>query len=323
MINNKKILITGATGFVGSCLAHRLVETGCELHLTVRAESNLWRIKNILDKVNLHNLDLRNKNNVESVVTSLKPKVIYHCATYGGYYTQSDAKKILGTNITGIVNLLNACAKAGFDCFVNTGSSSEYGIKNGPIKESDTLEPVSSYGAAKTSSTLFCQSVFRRNQLPIVNLRLFSPYGYYEAARRLIPSVIISCLSGKDVKLSSPDSVRDFVFIEDVVDAYLKVTEIISKAKGEIFNIGSGRQYSVGEVVSKIIELTGGKIKPEWKTMPNPRIEPAVWIADISKAKDILKWQPEYTLERGLKNTVKWFKENVFLYRETVNEVKA
>ncbi len=320
MLNNKKILITGATGFIGACLVHRLIERGAELHLTVRPQSNLWRIKDVLNKVCLHNVDLRNKDEVDSVVTKLKPKIIYHCATYGGYYFQKDTNKIFETNIIGTVNLLNACSKVDFDCFVNTGSSSEYGIKNEPMKELDVLEPVNEYGVAKASSTLFCQSVFRRTQLPIVTLRFFSPYGYYEAPTRLIPSVIISCLTRKNPKVSSPDSVRDFVFIEDVIEAYIKVAENIDKIKGEIFNIGSGKQYSVGEVVSRIIKLTGNKVKPEWKSIPNSRVEPEVWQADISKSKDILKWQPKHSLEQGLNNTVKWFEKNISLYEDIINQ---
>jgi len=323
MFSNKKILITGATGFIGSCLTHCLVKMGCKLHLTVRPESNLWRIKDILNEINLHNVDLRNTNGVESLVARLKPRIIYHGATYGGYHIQKDTNKIFETNIIGTINLLNACAKVGFDCFINTGSSSEYGIKNEPMKELDVLEPVNAYGVAKASSTLFCQSVFRRYRLPIVSLRLFSPYGYYEAATRLIPSVIISCLTGQNLKVSSSDSVRDFVFIEDVLDAYIEATEMIDKIKGEIFNIGSGKQYSVGEVVLRIIELMGNKVKPEWKSIPNPRIEPEIWQADISKAKNILKWQPKHSLKQGLKNTVKWFEKNISLYEEIINEVKA
>ncbi len=313
MLYNKKILITGATGFIGACLAHRLAERGAELHLIVRPQSNLWRIKDILDKACLHNINLRNKDEVESVVTKLKPKIIYHCATYGGYHFQKDTNKIFETNIIGTINLLNICSKVGFDCFVNTGSSSEYGIKNEPMKELDVLEPANDYGVAKASSTLFCQSVVRRYQLPIVSLRLFSPYGYYEEHTRLIPSVIMACLRGENPKLSSPETARDFVFIADVIDAYMKVVGT-SDISGEIFNIGYGEQHSVGEVVGKIVELTGNKVRPEWESVPKRANEPNVWQADITKAKNVLKWVPKYSLDEGLSKTIKWFERNIEFY---------
>ncbi len=313
MINSKTILITGATGFVGSCLTHRLVNGGCDLHIIKREQSNIWRIKDILNRVMVHNVDLIDGNSLEKLVKNIKPEIIFHTATYGGYPFQKDVNKIIQTNMMGTISLVNACSKTGFDIFVNTGSSSEYGVKSKPMNETDLLEPNNNYGVAKASATLFCQAKAGSEKLPIVTLRLFSPYGYYEEARRLVPSVIMSCLMGKNPKVSSPKPVRDFVFIEDVLDAYIKVAEA-SDVRGEIFNIGYGKQHSVAEVVNKIIKLTGKRASPEWGGIPKRTNEPAIWQADISKARNILKWKPRYNLEEGLNKTIKWFKENLSLY---------
>ena len=314
-MNSKKIFITGSTGFVGACLTHKLIDAHYEVHSIIRRESNLWRIKNIIDKINLHYVDLTDANSLEKLIQDITPNIVYHLATYGGYPFQNDINKIIQTNIRGTVNLVNTCSKIDFDCFVNTGSSSEYGLKSKPMREEDTLKPINDYGVSKAAATLYCQAVAKREDKPIITLRLFSPYGYYEEHTRLIPSVIMACLRGENPKLSSPEQVRDFIFIEDVIDAYMKVTET-SDIGGEIFNIGHGRQYSVGEVVNKIIKLTGSKVRPEWGNLPNPRIEPKVWQADISKTKDILKWEPKYNLEEGLNKTVKWFKKNLSSYEK-------
>ncbi len=317
MMNSRTILITGATGFVGSCLTHRLVRVDCNLHIIKREQSNIWRIKDILNRVVVHNVDLTDNDSLEKLIRNIKPQIIFYTATYGGYSFQKDVDKIIQTNIMGTINLVNACSKVGFSIFINTGSSSEYGVKSKPMNETDLLEPNDNYGVAKASATLFCQAKAISEKLPIVTLRLFSPYGYYEELRRLVPSVIISCLTGKNPKVSSPEPVRDFVFIEDVLDAYVKAVTV-PNIGGEMFNVGYGRQHSVGEVVNKIIELTGKKVNPEWGSIPERTKEPTIWQADISKAKDILKWAPKHNLEEGLNKTIKWFRENFSLYKEVI-----
>ncbi len=310
----KRILITGATGFVGSNLARFFVNKGLSPHIFIRKDSNLWRISDILNKLKPHIIDLNDEIKTRDIILRLKPEIILHCAAYGGYHFQLDLKKIIQTNIIGTMNLLNACVKSGFECFINTGSSSEYGLKNRPIRESDLLEPVTNYAVAKATATLFCSALAKRKKLPIVSLRLFSAYGYYEEGHRLIPSVMLSCLRKENPKLSSGSPVRDFIFIEDVVNACIKVLEHKDKLSGEVINIGSTKEYSVKEVTDKIISLVPWKIKPLWKKVANPRIEPSKWQADIAKAKKLLNWTPLFTLDEGLKKTLGWFSENMGLY---------
>ena len=314
-MKRKRILITGATGFVGACLLHRLINDGfSNLSIIVRRNSNIWRIKSVLDKVKVYYSDLLDLERLKKVVLKIKPEIVYHLATYGAYPGfQENIKKIYETNLFGAINLLNASAKAGFERFINTSSSSEYGEKKEPMRENDLLKPNSDYGVSKASATLYCQNFARQNSLPVITFRLFSPYGYYENQNRLIPYVILSCLSGKNPKLSSPRSVRDFVFIEDVVESYIKVLNS-QNSFGQIFNIGTGEQHLVSEVVDKIIEITGSGIKPEWDVVNNMRNEPLVWVADISKAKSVLSWSPRYSLEKGLSKSVRWFEKNISVY---------
>jgi len=310
----KKILITGSTGFVGSNLARFLVNQGLSPHIFIRKDSNLWRISDILGKLKIHIIDLNDEIKTRDMVLRVKPKVIFHCAVYGGYHFQVDSGRIIQTNIFGTMNLLNACVKSGFECFINTGSSSEYGLKNRAMRESDLLEPVTDYALAKSTATLFCCALAKREKLPIVTLRLFSAYGPYEQGHRLIPSVILSCLRNKDPELSTGAPVRDFVFIEDAVNAYMQALKHMNSLSGEVINIGSAREYSVKEVIDKITSLSPWKVKPLWKKVVNPRIEPLSWQADISKAKKMLKWAPLFSLNEGLKKTFAWFSDNRGLY---------
>lgn len=310
-----RILVTGAAGFVGACLTRKLVGLFGEVNVIARQSSNLWRIKDVTDKIILHRVDLTDAASLSGIIQKMRPEIIFHLATYGGYYSQRDANKIFETNLIGTKNLLTALSGVGFKAMINTGSSSEYGLKTQPMSEGDLLEPVTEYGVSKATATLYCQMVARRNNLPVCTLRLFSPYGFFEGAQRLVPSVILACLAGRDPELSFKEPVRDFIFIEDVADAYLKAA-FAPAAGGQILNIGSGKEHSVGEVVEKIITLTGKKVSPRWGSVKNLRPEPVTWVADIGKADKLIQWKPAHSLDEGLEKTVAWFRQNRHLYDE-------
>lgn len=316
-----RVLVTGATGFVGSCLVRRLVDMNkeergmspIEVHIFVRGKSDKWRIADLLGRVHSHQVDLRDADIVEKAVCKISPTVIYHLATYGGFNFQKDTPAILESNLTGTVNLIRACERIKFDYFINTGSSSEYGIKSHPMNESDMLKPVGDYGVSKAAATLFCQSRALEKGLPVITLRLFSPYGPWDDPQRLIPYVIKSLLRGESPHLSTPKSVRDFIYIDDVLDIFLKVIKVPVSTEA-IYNVGAGVQYSIGEVVSVITDIIGNGIKPVWGKVISQRPEPAFWLADIGKAGKELGWLPSRPLRAGLGKTIEWFKENLELY---------
>lgn len=308
-----KVLVTGATGFIGGCLVRKLIEIGHDVNIIIRENSNVWRIKDIVKHMQVYYVDLTDAETLEKLIAGIKPEIIYHLAAYAAYPLQNDTVTTVNTNILGTINLVNICAKYGFKSFINTGSSSEYGKKTSPMKETDLLEPNSLYGITKSASTLYCEYVGKSQKLPIATLRLFSVYGYYEEKSRLIPSVVMACITGQNLKLSSRLPVRDFIFIEDVLDLYLKLSET-DNLNGIILNAGTGVQHSVSEVVNICIELTGASIKPEWGAVQGRTWDTDIWVADNSKIKNFLKWEPEYDLRRGLNKTIEWFKNNIHLY---------
>jgi nucleoside-diphosphate-sugar epimerase len=310
---DKRILVSGATGFVGANLVREALEKGAEVHVITRPNSNKWRLASVLDSIYEHHADISQYRQIDAEVRNVKPDIVFHTAAYGTNPHENGLHKMYDSNVIGTANLLKAVKKLEFELFVNTGSSSEYGLKDTPMKENASLEPISEYGKSKAAATILCQSCAQKYNLPIVTLRLFSPYGYFEDRQRLIPSVALSCLRRENPKISSTSFVRDFVFIEDVLAAYMSC-DALSAVPGEVFNIGSGQQHTVGDVVNTIIQLTGANVTPQRGHPQKWPHEPPLWQADISKAREMLDWSPSYDLHRGLAATVEWLSTNAPLY---------
>lgn len=313
MANKRVYLITGATGFIGSCLLRELITKNERVHIILRRGAKLWRIKDLLGKTNVHFNNLSNLDKLSKLVNKIRPDVIYHLATYGAYPSQSNADLCIKTNINGTWNLLNATANIDYELFVNTGSSSEYGFKMSPMKENDFLEPASYYAVTKSSQTLLCSYFAKKTKKPVVTLRLFSVYGSYEDGDRFIPTLLKSLYFHKKMNLVSPNIARDWIYVDDVVDAYLLVNEL-NKYGGEVFNIGTGIQKTIEEVVELAAEATGEKTIFKWKGMKNRIWDTDYWVADTSKTAKLLKWSPKVNLAQGLLLTWRWFKNNLHFY---------
>ena len=309
-----KYFITGATGFIGANITRDLVRKGESVSIIVRDKKLNWRLSDISSKIDIYKSDILSPS-LETIIDKIRPDYIFHLAAYGVMSSEDDTKKMTDVNIRGTINLINAVKKNKFKLLINIGSAVEYGVKDYRINESDLLEPINDYGITKASATLFCQKEGIRNSLPIVTLRLFTPFGYFEDKNRLIPSVILSAINNDPIRVSVQTSVRDFVFIEDIINVFELATKQELKP-GEIINIGSGRQHSIGDVVSKVVKFSRSKSKIEWGAVKTQSrfIEPRKLEADISKARKVLKWKPRYSFERSLDKTVEWFRKNQKLY---------
>lgn len=306
MSKKRVFLITGASGFIGSCLARRLVNTKAEVHLILRQQSDTWRINDILNKTNIHICNLTNLTKLKKIISRIKPTVIYHLAAYGAYSCQDDANKILKNNIWGTWNLLQAVIEQNFELFVNTGSSSEYGFKKNPMQETDLLEPASYYAVTKCTQTHLCALMAKMSNKSIVTLRLASVYGPYEQPTRFIPTLMKCLYLGKKMDLVAPNIAHDYIYIDDVVAAYLKNSQL-KKYPGRYFNIGTGVQSSIKQAVETATGVTKRTTHFNWNKMSNRSWDTTSWKADISLAKKLLHWQPKVNLADGLKLTWNWF----------------
>ena len=300
-------LITGAAGFVGASLTRRLVKMGVVVHALVSEKGNLWRLEDILSSIIVHRGDITDEVFVQGLIRQVTPSIIYHLATHGAYSSQNDTKRIIMTNVLGTSNLLEALARIPYKLFINTGSSSEYGFKQKPMQENDLPEPNSSYAVAKLAQTMLCQYTAKSQKKPIVTFRLFSVYGPYEDPSRLVPTVLRRCLQGEDLQMVSPSTARDFIYIEDVLDAYLNINALQNQG-GEIINIGSGRQVILKDFIDTALGVTGALVAVHWNMMQERVWDSSCWVGDIDKAKQLLGWQAKTSLENGLRQTMDWFK---------------
>ncbi len=310
---NKRVLVTGGGGFLGANLVRELLKKQAKVSLFLKSSTKPWRLGEVINQTKIYQVDLSNKRGIKQIVEKIKPEVIFHLAAHGGYPFQTDIDKIIKTNILGTVNLLEATNDINYKNFVNTGTSSEYGYKTKPMKETDSLEPTFFYAASKASASLFCQVLAKQFNKPIVTLRPFSIYGDWEEPSRFIPVMITSCLEGKTIKLIPGKQKRDFLYVKDMTRAYL-MAGLKPKLGGEIINIGSGRQYLISKTAEKIIKLVGNKVKVKMGEYKPRKWDTNFWVADRSKAKKLLGWEPKYPLDQGLKESIKWYKSHLKLY---------
>jgi nucleoside-diphosphate-sugar epimerase len=220
---------------------------------------------------------------------------------------------MLRTNINGTAHLVQACLETGFEAFLHAGSSSEYGFKDHAPSEQEILEPNSHYAVTKAAATLFCRQAAQRSGLRLTTLRLYSVYGPYEEATRLIPTVIAHGLRGTLPSLVDPSVARDFVYIRDVEEAFMRVAACTSAEPGAVYNLGTGVQTSIREVVEVARKVLGIPAEPAWGTMPNRTWDSAIWVSDSRKIQATLNWKPRYSFEAGFSEMVACFQQDAAL----------
>lgn len=311
----RRILITGASGFIGTNLAAALLTYGAKVNAVVRPDTNLWRLAAIRHQIILHSVDLRDSSKLQTMIRDTQPEFIFHMARGLAASSTEERSDTLQTNVTGLLNLLEATASVEYQRFICGASSLEYGIRTHPHQETDFPDPASFFGATKLAATILCRQYARFHQRPISILRFFSVYGPWEPPKRLIPTTILAAFFDREILLTEPGYRRDFLFVEDVVQACLATsrTEVPS---GEIINIGSGVETSNEDVVALIGKLCERKLRVRIGGYSPHETDTAHWSADILKARRLLKWSPQHTLEEGLQRTIVWMQQHHNLYTQ-------
>lgn len=275
------------------------------MHATCRPSSDRGRLSGLTDLV-VHEVELGVPGTAATLVKDVAPEWIFHLAAHGAYSWQTDAPRICQANLLATIELVDAAEQEDVLAFVHAGSSSEYGFKDHPADECELLEPNSVYAVAKAAATMYCSHRAKAGGLPAVTLRLYSVYGPLEDPRRLVFALLKHGLEGDLPPLVSPDTARDFVYVEDVCDALVRAAEKAATAAGETYNVGSGRQTTLRELVGCVRDLLAIAVEPDWGSHPQRRWDTGIWCASTRRIAQDLEWSATTGLSEGLDRTVAW-----------------
>jgi len=309
-LQGRRALVTGASGFVGANLVRGALAHGAEVHVIVRPSSRLWRIEELLPRIHVHEADVADARAVGAAVTTASPQVVFHSAMAGGHpRNRAEREEMLRTSVSGTASLLEASWNAGVERFVHLGSWLEYPPRASPLREDVAADPASFRGAAKAAATHLCRQFSRERKWPLVVLRLFSVFGPWETSTRFVPSAIRAALEGGELTLTPPGVRRDFVFVDDVVEACL-LAAMADVSPGEVINVGSGREHANEEIVALVERASGRTVRVRSGEHPLGVHDGVHCAAEIHRAREVLGWAPRHSLAEGIARFVEWVRRN-------------
>ncbi len=320
--HNKNVLVTGAGGFIGSHLVEHLVGLGAKVRAVVRYNSrNDWGLLEVLPSAVTACLDVRAGDLVDPFWTLKVVEgcdVIFHLAALIAIpYSYIAPQQFVAVNCSGALNLLEAARRAGVERFIHTSTSETYGTAQyTPIDEKHPQQGQSPYAASKIAADKLVESYHLSFGVPAAVIRPFNTYGPRQSARAVIPTIISQGLDGDAIRLGLLSPRRDLTFVQDTVAGFIKIAEE-PKTVGEVINIGSGAAVSIGEAADLVIELLGGGkqvVHDEARVRP-PASEVMELLCDNRKARELLGWRPQVSLEQGLSETIKYIRDHRERYK--------
>lgn len=325
--SGKKVLVTGAGGFIGSHLTDMLVKSGADVRALVRYNSRGtfgWLhdlTPEIYKSVEVAQGDLRDADRMLDVVKG-REYVFHLGAMIAIPYSYVSPSEAAAVNVTGTLNVLNACRHYGVTRLVHTSTSETYGTAQYvPIDEQHPMQGQSPYSASKIGADKLAESYFRSFDVPVATIRPFNTYGPRQSARALIPTVLVQLLTRGDVKLGSMTPTRDFTFVTDTAAGMMRLAEV-DAAIGKTINLGNMQEISVADLVEMIAGIAGKKIAVEQQDI---RIRPEKsevnrLLADNRLARELLGWEPKVSLKDGLTQTLEWMRSHLDDYRRAQTE---
>ncbi|MGX5852577.1 NAD-dependent epimerase/dehydratase family protein [Dyadobacter jiangsuensis] len=300
------VFVFGASGFIGANLFNDIFKIRKDCYAVTHDATKAWRLKLLnVPFENIIHCDILSDNSIKEVFEKYKPQTIFNLAAYGAYSKQSNVNLTYETNVLGTVNILQNCTKD--MVYIHAGSSSEYGFNCTSPKETDRVEPNSHYAVSKVSAAYLLEYYAKVAGLKTLNLRLYSIYGYWEEPDRLIPRLIENARKKNLPSLVSPDISRDFVFVEDCVEAFLDAAlKIDDEKSGRSYNIATGRKTTMGDLVDVTRKAFSISKEPEWGSMSNRKWDLAEWFGDPTAFENDFGWKARTSLEDGLIRYSQW-----------------
>lgn len=324
-IERQKVLVTGSEGFIGSHLAEELVRMGADVTALVQYNSfNNWGWIETFDKSIKESLkvvtgDVREIDGLKKIIAG--KDIVFHLAALIAIpYSYFSPMAYVKTNVEGTLNVMQACLDAGVSKIVHTSTSEVYGTAMYvPIDEDHPLQGQSPYSASKIGADKIVESFYRSFNLPVATMRPFNTYGPRQSARAVIPTIIVQALTEGVIKLGATTPTRDFTFVKDTIQGFIKIGQN-DNTIGQVINIGSGFEISIGKLADKIAKIMGKEItvQTEEQRLRPEKSEVNRLLADNTKADQLVNWKPDYTLDQGLAITVEWIKENLDKYKAQI-----
>ncbi|TKJ45987.1 NAD-dependent dehydratase [Candidatus Aerophobetes bacterium Ae_b3b] len=322
MLESKRVLVTGAGGFIGSHLTERLVDLGAQVTAFLRYNSRADEAMIGLlppekkKKIRIIYGELRQSETVKRAMKNID--IVFNLAALISIpYSYLHPQEVIETNTLGTLNVLTAAREEEVEKLVQTSTSEVYGTAQYiPIDEKHPKQPQSPYSASKIAADAIALSFYYSFNLPVAIIRPFNAYGPRQSDRAVIPAIISQALVKKKVLIGSTTPTRDLNFVSDTVEGFIKIAES-ENSIGEEINIGSGFEISIGDLAEKIVSLVGKEVKliKDEKRVRPEKSEVERLLADNSKARKLLGWSPRVSLDAGLKMTIKWIKDHPDFYK--------
>ncbi|MFZ0665833.1 MAG: GDP-mannose 4,6-dehydratase [Acidimicrobiales bacterium] len=308
-----RVLVTGATGFIGSHLSRRLVADGAQVHALTSTVSSVYpvRLVDIRDQIVLHGGNLNDSGAMASVVERAKPEVVFHLGAYthvGKSWDRVD--ECIQTNIHGTVNLLQVLARTDYRRFVYTSTSEVYGDVEVPFREDALVRPLSPYSVSKYSGERFCRMLYQGRSWPIVVVRPFNGFGPAQSPDRIIPEIIVKALRKERLLMTEGIQTREFNYVDDLVVGFIRAA-VVPGIEGDVFNIGGGEEVTMRHLATTILELLGNPITAEFGAIGYRPTEIWSMRSDVSKARSVLGLPPSRPLHDGLESTIEWYRKEL------------
>ncbi len=300
-----KVLLTGASGFIGSHVARVLLDARCEVTALIRPQSDLWRVRDIADRISLVTADIVDTAALRTHLERLKPETCIHCAWYAepGQYLHS-MENI--RSLTGSLALLEELIRAGCRQIVMVGTCFEYQMHEGPLSETDPARPETIYAATKLAANVVARQVATTAGVRLAWARLFYQYGPYEDERRVVPAVVRTLLRGETFRATAGEQVRDYLHVRDVASALWALAD--RQVEG-IVNIASGNPVTMRQLIETIGTLMGRLELIQFGAAPYRSWEPMHISGNNRRLREEAGWKPRYpTLSAGLQETLEWWK---------------
>lgn len=298
----KKILITGATGFLGSAFLKRGRELEAQLYPTASEKGKR-------QGVTIEGMDLTNFPEVSKVIKRVKPEIIYHLGAFVNLARDFQvAQKCIEANFKGTLHLLEALRDIKLERLIYANTEEVYGEGLIPYQEDKVVNPPSPYAITKIAGEYLSKIYAHTFGFKLISLRIGTFYGPGQPKHRFISQIIIRALKNEDIPLTSGKKKRDYVYIDDVIDALVLAKEVSLSEDFVVINIGGGVSYSLKELVEKVLKITKSKSKCLYGKISERALEADKWLMDIGRAWQLLSWKPKTSLEEGIKKTVAYYR---------------